>query len=288
LEQGKIIKLIGGIYTVIGSDGTLHELKPLGIFRHRRESPKVGDDVRFNDPSIVEILPRRNEMIRPAVANVDFIFVVNSCRQPNFSYLLLDRFLALIEQAGIPPIIIISKIDLLSETELTELKAKMRYYQEFYPVFFTTSRTLSGVDEIKQLISGKIVVLSGQTGAGKSSMLNTIDPRLHLKTDEISEALGRGKHTTRHVELLNLCDGWIADTPGFSKLDFVGFEARTFHRLYPDFVKYSGECRFNGCTHTNEPGCRIKALVKEGTILPERYENYLRLYEEIKSIKPIY
>lgn len=276
------------MYTVLGPEGTHHELKPLGIFRHRGESPKVGDDVRFEGSSIVEMLPRRNEMVRPAVANVDFIFVVNSCKQPAFSFLLLDRFLALIEKAGIPPVIIVSKIDLMSEAELEELKRKLAYYQTFYPVLYTTSLSLSGVDEIKKMIPGKIVVLSGQTGAGKSSMLNSIDPRLHLETDEISLALGRGKHTTRHVELLNLCEGWIADTPGFSKLDFVGFEAKTFHRLYPDFVKYGGECRFNGCTHVNEPGCRIKALVKEGFILPERYENYLRLYEEIKSIKPIY
>jgi len=288
LEQGKIIKLIGGLYTVVGSDGIRHELRPLGIFRHHHESPKVGDDVKFDAESIKELLPRRNEMIRPAVANVDFILVVNSCKQPDFSFLLLDRFLALIEQAGIPPIIIVSKIDLMSESELAELKHKLAYYEEFYPVFYTTSQTITGADEIKALIAGKIVVLSGQTGAGKSSMLNTIDPRLHLETDEISQALGRGKHTTRHVELWNLCDGWIADTPGFSKLDFLGFDAKTFNCLYPDFVKNRDECRFNGCTHTNEPGCRIKTLVKEGNILPERYDNYLRLYEEIKNTKPIY
>jgi ribosome biogenesis GTPase len=288
LEQGKVIKLTGGLYTVIGMDGIRHETRPIGLFRYHHVSPKVGDDVRFDAEAIKEILPRKNEMLRPAIANVDFILVVNSCRQPDFSFLLLDRFLALIAHAGIPAIIIVTKIDLMNAAELAELKRKLTYYERFYPVFYTNSLDLSGIEAIKKLITGKIIVLSGQTGAGKSSMLNAIDPLLHLETDEISLALGRGKHTTRTVELMNLCDGWIADTPGFSKLEFLGFEYKTFNTLYPDFVKFRDECRFNGCTHTNEPGCKIKALVKSGDILPERYENYLRLSEEIKNQKPIY
>jgi len=288
LENGKIIKLIGGIYTVVGNDGVRHELKPLGLFRYHQVYPKVGDEVMFDQESIKELLPRRNEMVRPAVANVDYILIVNSCKEPAFSFLLLDRFLALVRHAGIAPIIIVSKIDLMTESELLELKNKMAYYQKYSPVFYTTSKALLGVEDIKNMLEGKIVVLSGQTGAGKSSMLNAIDPTLKLETDIISKALGRGKHTTRHVELWRLCGGWIADTPGFSKLDFSGFEAKTFNTLYPEFVTHRDECRFNGCTHVNEPGCRIKALVKSGEILPERYENYLRLYEEIKSAKPIY
>ncbi|MDD3127133.1 MAG: ribosome small subunit-dependent GTPase A [Candidatus Izemoplasmatales bacterium] len=286
--QGKIIKLTGGLYTVVDEMGKRVELRPVGLFRYQKISPKVGDNVMFDEESIKQVLPRRNEMIRPAIANVDFIMVVNSCQQPDFSFLLLDRFLALVAKAEIPVIIVITKTDLLNESELNSIKQKLKYYQKFYPVFFTASPSLLGIDAIKELIYGKIIVLSGQTGAGKSSMLNAIDPKLNIKTNTISKALGRGKHTTRHVELINICGGWIADTPGFSKLDLSGFEAKTFNTFYPDFVRFRDECRFNGCTHTNEPGCRIKALVQTQDILPERYENYLRLYEEIKSQKPNY
>jgi len=288
LEQGKIIKLTGGLYTVIGNDQIRHELRPIGLFRYEHQKPKVGDDVLFDIESIQKLLPRKNEMLRPAIANVDYIMVVCSCKEPDFSFLLLDRFLALIAFAGIPPIIVVTKTDLMTAAELASLKDKLSYYETFYPVFYTNSPQLSGFEAIKQQITGKIIVLSGQTGAGKSSMLNAIDPKLRLQTDEISKALGRGKHTTRHVELIHMCGGWIADTPGFSKLEFTGFDAKTFNTLYPDFVLHRNECRFNGCTHTNEPGCQIKALLKAGKILPERYENYLRLYEEIKNQKPIY
>lgn len=288
MRQGKIIKLTGGLYTVVDEANVRHELRPIGLFRYQHISPKVGDDVLFDDEAIKEVLPRRNNLIRPAIANVDFILVVTSCRQPDFSFLLLDRFLALIGQAGIPPILVVTKIDLLSPEELTELKRKLSYYERYYPVFYTNSLAFFGLEAIKNLIAGKIIVLSGQTGAGKSSMLNAIDPTLRLATDEISQALGRGKHTTRTVELLQMCDGWIADTPGFSKLEFTGFEAKTLNTLYPDFVRFRDDCRFNGCTHTNEPGCKIKALLQAGLILPERYENYLRLYEEIKNQRPIY
>jgi ribosome biogenesis GTPase len=288
LTQGKIIKLTGGLYTVVDEIGKQFELRPIGLFRYHNVRPKVGDDVMFDEDAIKEVLPRRNEMIRPAIANVDYILIVNSCKQPDFSFLLLDRFLALIAKSEIPAIIIITKTDLMNALELNILKQKLAYYQRFCPVFYTASLSLLGIEAIKDLIYKKIIVLSGQTGAGKSSILNAIDPKLNLKTDTISVALGRGKHTTRHVELINICGGWIADTPGFSKLDFEGFEARTFNTLYPDFVRFRDECRFNGCTHTNEPGCRVKELVQSKDILPERYENYLRLYEEIKSQKPIY
>lgn len=288
MEKGKIVKLVGGIYTVAGPGGTRTDLKPLGLFRYRQIHPKVGDDVMFDREAIRELLPRRNEMIRPAVANVDFIFIVASCKEPSFSFLLLDRFLALVNHAGIDPVILVSKIDLMDEEELSALKGKLAYYDRFFPVFYTTSRSLEGIEGIKNLLNGKIAVLSGQTGAGKSSMLNAIDPGLHLETDAISKALGRGKHTTRHVELWNLCGGWIADTPGFSRLEFLGFDAKTFPSLYPDFAEPAETCRFHGCTHVNEPGCRVKALVKSGKILPERYENYLRLIEEVKNAKPLY
>lgn len=273
---------------MVGTDGIRHQTKPIGIFRYKHIYPKVGDDVLFEGESFYEVLPRKNEMSRPAVANVDYIFIVNACKEPDFSFLLLDRFLALIAHAGIPPMIIITKTDLMNAIELSNLKHKLSYYEQYFPVFYTNSTDIASIEAIKNLIAGKIIVLSGQTGAGKSSMLNAIDPTLQIATNTISKALGRGKHTTRHVELLNVCGGWMADTPGFSKLEFKEFEAKTFNTLYPDFVKFRNDCRFNGCTHTNEPGCKIKVLVKDGEILPERYANYVQLYEEIKNQKPLY
>ncbi|HRY77997.1 MAG TPA: ribosome small subunit-dependent GTPase A [Candidatus Izemoplasmatales bacterium] len=288
MQNGKIIKLVGGVYTVFGDDGIRYERKPLGLFRYRKIYPKVGDDVLFDAESITQLLPRRNEMVRPAVANVDHILIVSSCKEPTFSFQLLDRFLALVIHAGIDPVILVTKTDLMTEAEMEVLSGKLAYYQKYFPVFYTSAKALPGIPELREWFKGKIVVLSGQTGAGKSSILNTIDPSLRLETNEISKALGRGKHTTRHVELLRIGDGWVADTPGFSKLDFVGFDARTLHECYPDFLEHRDECRFHGCIHINEPGCRIKELVRSGAILPERYDHYQRLVEEIKATKPIF
>jgi len=285
LKKGKIIGLTGGLYTVIDAAGVRRDLRPIGIFRHHNQSPKVGDDVTYDDDAIRTIGPRRNDLTRPAIANVDQALLVNACRKPNFSFMLLDQFLILILAAGVLPVLIVSKIDLLDAEELTELKRKLSFYEPYFPIVYVDSIAIHGIEAVKPFLRGKTSVLAGQTGAGKSSLLNAIDPNLHIATDAISEALGRGKHTTRTVELIPFADGWVADTPGFSKLEFNGFEAEAIKDLYPDFTHYANDCRFNGCIHVNEPDCAVKKALAAGLILPERYENYIKIYDEIKNLK---
>ena len=288
MKKGRIIRLIGGLYTVIDVFGNRVDLKPIGLFRYQNISPKVGDEVMFDEESIQEVLPRKNDLIRPAIANVDQAIIINSAKKPDFSFYLLDQFLALIEDANVKPLIVLTKIDLMSEKELSQLKSKLEYYSSMYTVFYVDSKNRVGIDLLMENLSGKLSVFSGQTGAGKSSLLNAIDPLLNLKTDSISEALGRGKHTTRHVELIKINDGWIADTPGFSKLEFPEMNVSKLKDLYPDFTRLASLCRFNQCLHINEPDCAVKKAYQEGTILKERYENYVLFHQTIKNQKPKY
>ena len=288
MKKGRIIRLIGGLYTVIDESGNRVDIKPIGLFRYQNISPKVGDEVLYDEESIQEVLPRKNDIVRPAIANVDQAIIINSAKKPDFSFYLLDQFLALIEAANVSPLIVLTKIDLLTEAELSKLKTKLDYYAKIYPVCYVDSKNRVGIDELMKHLSGKLSVFSGQTGAGKSSLLNAIDPLLNLKTDAISEALGRGKHTTRHVELIKVRDGWIADTPGFSKLEFPDMDINSLKDLYPDFTKLANLCRFNQCLHVNEPDCAVKKAYQEGFILKERYENYLLFHQTIKSQKPKY
>ena len=288
MKKGRIIRLIGGLYTVIDEFGNRVDLKPIGLFRYQNISPKVGDEVMFDEDSIQEVLPRKNDLIRPAIANVDQAIIINSAKKPDFSFYLLDQFLALIEDANVKPLIVLTKIDLMSEKELSQLKSKLEYYSSMYTVCYVDSKNRVGIDLLMENLSGKLSVFSGQTGAGKSSLLNAIDPLLNLKTDAISEALGRGKHTTRHVELIKINDGWIADTPGFSKLEFPEMNVSKLKDLYPDFTRLASLCRFNQCLHINEPDCAVKKAYQEGTILKERYENYVLFHQTIKNQKPKY
>lgn len=288
MKKGRIIKSLGALYTVVDENLTRYELKPLGIFRYQNIKPKVGDIVKFDDFSIIKLMDRVNDLDRPSICNIDQALLITSAKEPEFSFNLLDKFLLLIIASNIKPVIVVSKMDLLKPEETAILKQKLAYYQRYFPVLYFSTVTEDGLQEISNITSGKVNVLAGQTGAGKSSLLNTLNPNLHLATDKISKALGRGKHTTRHVELIQFQDGWIADTPGFSKLDFTGLEADTFGQFYPDFFALSSECRFNGCTHTHEPECRVKQAYDALDILPERYENYCRFFEEIKAIKPRY
>lgn len=286
--EGRIIKLTGGLYTVIDQQKKRWECKPLGIFRHRNIAPKVGDFVVIDGPSIVEVKTRHNDFIRPMIANVDKVLLIQSAKEPDFSFHLLDRFLLLIESEAVQPIIIVTKMDLLTAAETDDLKQKLNYYQEYYPVLYTSSSKLQGIEEIMPYISGKVAVVAGQTGAGKSSLLNAINPTLQLDTNEISKALGRGKHTTRTVELIPFGDGWIADTPGFSKLEFSFTDPNELKNFYPDFSPFQEGCRFLGCSHTHEPSCQVKQAVETQRILLSRYQNYILFYEEIKALKPKY
>ncbi|HQN74947.1 MAG TPA: ribosome small subunit-dependent GTPase A [Bacillota bacterium] len=287
-KEGKIIKSIGGLYTVTDKSFRQFVLKPLGIFRHRNIQPKVGDNVVFNEESIIEIKERKNDLYRPMIANVDQVLLINAATKPDFSFLLLDKFLTLIEANDIKPIIIITKIDLLNNIEIESLKSKINYYEKFYRVIYFSAKTMIGVNEILEVTKDKVNVLAGQTGAGKSSLLNAIDPNLNIETNEISKALGRGKHTTRHVELIKFGDGFIADTPGFSKLEFIEYQADQIKFYYPDFFSLSNNCKFYQCTHIHEPGCAVIEAYQKGLILKERYENYKFIYNEIKIQKPIY
>ncbi|MDY0139542.1 MAG: ribosome small subunit-dependent GTPase A [Candidatus Izemoplasmatales bacterium] len=287
-KEGRIIKSIGGLYSVIDESKVIYVLKPLGVFRHKNIQPKVGDFVIFNEDSIIDIKDRSNDLYRPFIANVDQALLVNSAKQPDFSFLLLDKFLTIIEANNIKPIIIITKVDLMSEEELNKLKSKLNYYEKFYKVIYFSSKTKEGLTEVLDISRDKVNVLSGQTGAGKSSLLNTINPELNIETNEISKALGRGKHTTRHVELISFGEGFIADTPGFSKLEFVDFQADEIRYYFPDFFELAKGCRFYECTHIHEPGCRIIEAVNKGEILRERYDDYKFIFNEIKLQKPRY
>ncbi|MGE4572380.1 MAG: ribosome small subunit-dependent GTPase A [Candidatus Izemoplasmatales bacterium] len=288
MKKGRIIKLIGGLYTVIDDEGQRFTLKPLGIFRHRNVQLKVGDVVDFNEDSITKLYERRNDLYRPFIANVDQVLLVNSVKEPDFSFLLLDKFITLIESNHIDTIIIMTKVDLLSDNELSDLKEKMAYYEKFYPVIYTSSKTQDNLHAIKEITKNKINVLAGQTGAGKSSILNAMNPKLDIRTNEISKALGRGKHTTRHVELIEFGEGYIADTPGFSNLEFQDLTLENIKYYFIDFFQLSHKCKFNECSHIHEPGCEIKKQVDKGTIIKERYEDYINIYEEVKAIKPKY
>jgi ribosome biogenesis GTPase len=288
MKNGRIVKLTGGLYTVQDEHGNRHDIKPRGLFRHKDISPKVGDKVRYSDDAIEEVLPRENELVRPAIANVDQAILIHSAKEPEFSLYLLDRFLVLVEQEHIKPVIIVTKIDLLSEDELTLLKTKLTYYESYYTIYYTSTKDTTTLTTVKSLLADKISVFAGQTGAGKSSLLNALDIDLDLETGIISKALGRGKHTTRHTELHKAYDGLVADTPGFSKLDFYDLNKDEIKDYYPDFVSYQDDCKFRGCVHLNEPKCAVKAAVLNGDIPKHRYDNYKLIYNEIDQKKTIY
>lgn len=283
--KGRITKLIGGLYTVKDENNVSHELKARGKFRHKNQSPKVGDIVDFDQDFIMKVYNRENNLVRPPVCNIDQAILINSAKEPEFSFNLLDRFLLLIEHESITPVIIITKIDLLKDNELEELRSKMTYYEKFYDVYFVSSITKENTEVLQQIFKDKVSVFAGQTGAGKSSLLNALNPEFGLETNAISKALGRGKHTTRHSELLDLFGGLVADTPGFSKLDFYDIKVEEIPDCFVDFFELSHECKYRGCTHINEPNCKVKEEVEKGNILASRHHNYKQITEEIKAQK---
>ena len=274
---GKIIKIISNDYTVKLENEKIVTLKARGVFRNKNITPLVGDNVKVDlEKNIIdEIMKRKNELVRPPVANIDQAIIVTSSINPDFSSNLLDKMLTIIEYNNIKPIIVITKYDLLKDTKYIDNIIK--YYKKIgYQVFIN-----SEIDKIKKLFKDKVTILTGQTGVGKSTLINKLG-NMNLKTDEISKALGRGKHTTRHVELYDLFDGLIADTPGFSSLSFIDMTKEDIRDNFIEFNEYKENCKYRDCMHVNEDTCEIKRKVDENIILKERYENYIKFIDEKK------
>lgn len=274
---GRIVKIISNKYTV-SCDGEKYECIPRGKFRYIKTSPKVGDIVEFNKDTLTidSIEPRFNELKRPEVVNIDIAIIVTSLTRPDFSSYLLDKMIANVVLKDIKPIIVLTKADLLSNDELEGFKPIIDYYNSIgIPTLLN-----SELDKLKELIKGSLVTLTGQTGVGKSTLINKIKPELNLETNDISEALGRGKHTTRHTEVYDFKDFYIVDTPGFSALDLDILK----ENLRFAFVEFDNSCKFNDCMHLNEIGCRVKEQVSNSEILESRYENYKRMVEEYEDI----
>ncbi|KRN88586.1 ribosome small subunit-dependent GTPase A [Ligilactobacillus ceti] len=293
MVKGQIRQSLSGYYDIF-ADGKEYRTRARGNFRKKKTTPLVGDWVEFKAENqqegyVLEVYPRKNELIRPPVANVDIGIVVTACKEPKFSTNLLDRQLIMLETNNIKPVLYFSKADLLTPEELTKLQSIVAYYSQYYPCYVPLPENESEVlAEMLGALHQQVIVIMGQTGAGKSTFLNKVKPELNLETGEISKALSRGRHTTRKVTLLPIGDNLIADTPGFSSFEILDITKEELPLMYPDFVKVQDECKFRGCLHVKEPKCAVKNAVKSGTILDSRYENYLQFHEMIINQKPKY
>ena len=298
-KEGIIIQSLSGFYQVL-SEGAIHVTKPRGNFRHQQVKPLVGDLVQFEVGAeeedlgrLVEVLPRRNQLIRPSVVNVDYALIMMSLVEPDFSYSLVDQFLVSVELHRIQPLLLLSKYDVLVD-QIGETKAQARvqeiravYEPIGYPVHVVTPNS-QGVEQVKRLIQTGIYVVMGQTGVGKSTLLNQLLPHQTIETGEISQYLNRGRHTTREVTLYPLNQGMVADTPGFSALEFDTIEKEELAQYFPEIWRMSEHCRFRSCLHLEEPNCAVKTAVEQLEIATSRYQSYLQLYQKIEQRKPIY
>lgn len=287
--QGKIIKGIAGFYYIYAEDGNIYECKAKGIFRKDNFKPLVGDNVEITvlneeekEGSVTSILPRRNSLIRPAVANVDQAFLIFAMENPKPNFLLLDRFLIMMEQQKIPVVICFNKKDVGEKEEMEKL------YEIYtgcgYRVVISSTYEGEGMDEIREILKGKTTVVAGPSGVGKSSITNCMQGEVQMETGEISKKLKRGKHTTRHSQVIPVeKNTFLVDTPGFSSLYLTDMKEEELRDYFPEFVMYEPQCRFQGCMHIHEPGCAVKKALSEGKISQQRYDNYLALYEELKE-----
>lgn len=290
MKTGIIQQSLSGFYDVL-SDGQLYRTRGRGNFRQRKIKPLVGDRVEFTaEGYLLKILPRKNQLVRPPVANVDIAVVVTSVKEPSLSTNLLDRQLIALERQQIKPIIYFSKTDLLTPTEYQNLEPIFAGYRQIgYQVFAGANPFAEKqLSELMKLLTGKIVTMMGQTGAGKSTLLNHLAPDLKLATGEISQALQRGKHTTRKVSLLDVNGALIADTPGFSSYESFDMTVNDLPMLFPEMVDRLAQCKFRGCLHINEPHCAVKKAVDDGIIMRSRYDNYLQFHDLIANQKPNY
>jgi len=275
--KGKIICINASLHRVLLDDNTIIETKTRGKLRNSNVHPVVGDNVcvNVNTKTIEKVEKRRNYLERPLIANIDKLLIVMSTSIPSFSSYLIDKFLLIAKVNKITPIIVITKMDMLSSKEKNDIKSYINYYRKLgIKVYINTS-----VSKIKKEFENCVVALCGQTGAGKSSLLNKIDASLKLKTGEVSLSLGRGKHTTRLVELLEVNNGLIADTPGFSSLD-IDMDKNDIRKFYDDFIV---PCKYRSCCHIKEDGCEIIKLVSKGKIPSWRYENYIKFISEVSK-----
>ena len=287
MEEYRIIKALSGFYYVQTEDGVV-ECRARGRFRRQDQSPLVGDFVRITrqaDKGVLEaLLPRKNAFIRPAVANIDQLVVLASCAIPVTEPFLIDRVLAIARLQNVPALVVVNKDDLAPAQTLAEI-----YRGAGVPVLVTSAETGEGIEALREALAGKLSCLTGNSGVGKSSLLNRACPQLCLPVGEVSEKLGRGRHTTRHIELYSLgADTFVADTPGFSAFDTERMELVHKEQLqyaFPEFAPYLGHCQFPDCAHRKEPGCAVRKALAEGKIGQTRYDSYERLYELASQIK---
>ena len=286
--NGTIIKGIGGFYYVEAAD-EIYECKARGVFRKEKLSPLVGDKVTISinenaENTIDEIMPRKNALTRPPVVNIDNLIIVVSTVEPKPSTLVIDKLIAVAEHKNIEPIIVITKSDLASAQEIFDI-----YTLASFKTIIVSNETKDGVDEVKAVLKDKISALTGNSGVGKTSLLNNLDETLALKTAQISKKLGRGRHTTRQAELYRVCDGFVVDTPGFSSFEIDKSDIILKDELaycFRDFSDYIEECKFYpSCTHTADKGCAVVEAVNEGKISKSRHNSYVQLYNEVKDIK---
>ena len=289
--QGKIIKGIAGFYYVHVVESGVYECKAKGIFRKDGVKPLVGDNVEIEildekdmEGNITQILPRKNELIRPAVANIDQALVVFAVTKPKPHFNLLDRFLVMMESREVPVILCFNKTDIAEAPEIAELKDI--YEGCGYPLLFTSAKQEQNIEELKTVLQGKTTAIAGPSGVGKSSLINLLQSGVKMATGSISRKIERGKHTTRHSELIMLGEGsYIMDTPGFSSLYVGDMEKEDLKYCFPEFAPFEGKCRFNGCGHVHEPGCAVKRAVEDGKIHRIRYEDYVLMYQELQERK---
>ena len=287
MMTGRIIRITGGFYYVEVA-GDIYECKARGVFRKRGMTPLVGDIVDITVPddgycSVDSIHERKNSLIRPALANLDRLIIVSSVQEPQLNLYLIDKMTAAAVHKDIEPAVVFTKTDLESADEYVQI-----YRSAGIPAYGFSCYDLNGLEEIREQLHGKVSAFCGNSGVGKSTLLNALFPELELRTGEISSKLGRGRHTTRTVELFNRYGGYIADTPGFSTLDIERFELIRKDELqfaFPEFGQYFGTCRFNSCNHVCEKGCSVIKAVEEGIIPRSRHDSYVRMFNEVKDIK---
>ncbi len=288
MTSGRIIKNFNGYYYVETAEKELVTCKIKGKMKKERFSVVTGDMVEFEknpdgESMLTAVLPRRNFLERPAMANLDCVVIAFACCDPDFSFLLADKMLAFAERAGIEAVLCLNKTDLVSGEDVEKIAGV--YKLAGYRVFAVSTFKGTGLDGLKEYLNGKISAFAGPSGVGKSSMLNALQPGISLQTGHVSEKIGRGRHTTRFAQLLPFNGGYLADTPGFGNLLAENIDERELYKYFREFKQFEHNCKFAPCTHTHEPVCGVKQAVQEGKIAASRYQSYLAILDEIKLLK---